>query len=274
MAPPTHLTVATFNLLAPCYKRMSPAVVTAAPGTAVGGPGGSAHPYPDRPTASTPWASRPRRPREGDAPHLWRPRLAALIDELASLQPPPDILCLQEWWFASAYADALTAALEGTYVLTTARRPGKDDGLAIGVRRPLGVAAAASWRLVDGDDRVALLVAVEAGPPPPPLPVGIDGGGVGGSATAAAPVVVVVNTHLTFPHGVGDGVMRLQQVSALTEVVDGWVDEAPGREGAPVLIVGDFNGEASDAVAAHLVARDYVNSWEAGVTAGGRVVAW
>ncbi|OSX74798.1 hypothetical protein BU14_0268s0039 [Porphyra umbilicalis] len=288
MALPTHLTVATFNLLAPCYKRMTPAAVAAATadeegdagdpppeqqraaadgvpaGTAAAAAAAADH-HPDRPTASTPWPSRPRRPREGDAPALWRPRLAALVGELGALDPPPDVLCLQEWWFDPPYADALAAALGGAYTLTTARRPGKDDGLAVAVRRPLGIAAAASWRLVDGDDRVALLVAIAAPPAAGGGGGGSGGGGGGGGAVAPSPspLVVIVNTHLTFPHGVGDGVMRLQQVAALTDVVDGWVNEAARREAAPVLVVGDFNGEADDAVAAHLVARDYVNCWEA-----------
>lgn len=134
-APP--LSLVTFNLLAPCYKRLF-------------------HP-----------SGQERRDREQSHPSLWRPRLDALLQLLLTLSPAPDVIALQEVWFHPPFLARLEAALAPHFHLFYARRPcPKQDGLATLVRRRAAAlhpvrppALVAAFPLADSD-RVGLAVSL------------------------------------------------------------------------------------------------------------------
>lgn len=101
-----RLSIVTFNLLAPCYKRLF-------------NPDGAE-----------------RRDREHQHPSLWNARLDNLLHLLTNLSPVPDIIALQEVWFNPGFRNRLEDALKPTFHVFYAKRPGsKEDGLATFVRR-------------------------------------------------------------------------------------------------------------------------------------------
>lgn len=128
-------TLLTFNLLAPCYKRLY-----------------------------TPTGSE-RRDRERHHEPLWTTRLDSLLDLLLSISPRPDVIALQEVWFHPAYLYRLEAALSPYYSFHYAKRPGsKEDGLAtLVLNSSMTIVSArkvAAFPLADAD-RVGLAVSAE-----------------------------------------------------------------------------------------------------------------
>lgn len=101
----TGVTVVTFNMLAPCYKRQF-----AADGSE-------------------------RRDREGDNDYLWKSRFDSILNMLVTLSPMPDVICLQEVWFYPSYISRLESILAPLYYIFYAQRPGKPDGLATLIHR-------------------------------------------------------------------------------------------------------------------------------------------
>lgn len=105
-SPHPSLSILTFNILAPCYKRLH-------------NPNGTE-----------------RLDREDVHPTLWTPRLDAILNLLLSLTPAPDIIALQEVWFHRGFLSHLTNILSPHFHIFLAQRlKGKMDGLAILVRR-------------------------------------------------------------------------------------------------------------------------------------------
>lgn len=101
-----HLVITTFNMLAPCYKRLHD-------------PEG-----------------RELRERECDRPSLWKTRLNQTLSHLLSLSPLPDILLLQELWFDPTFLAQVKDALSPHYHFFLARHPSpKWDGVATLVLR-------------------------------------------------------------------------------------------------------------------------------------------
>lgn len=111
------LTVLTYNVLAPCYRRM--------PRRKLRGLGS--------------------RERESSLDEVWRARQAEVLDLVASATPRPDVVCLQEYWTDPACAALYEAALGGEYDFAVVRRPRKADAVACLVRRG-GRAALRAWR--------------------------------------------------------------------------------------------------------------------------------
>mmetsp|Transcript_582 Transcript_582/g.1535 ORF Transcript_582/g.1535 Transcript_582/m.1535 type:complete len:401 (+) Transcript_582:186-1388(+) len=100
------LRIGTFNLLAPCYKRL--------PDTR--GPMG-------------------RRMREAQFEDLWAARADATMRMLSGLETA-DVLCLQEFWFENSYQAIARAALSAKYDFHTLQRTGvKKDGVVTLVNR-------------------------------------------------------------------------------------------------------------------------------------------
>lgn len=95
-----QLTVLTFNLLAPCYKRLF-----SADGTE-------------------------RSDREADHQPDWTLRLETLLTLLINISPLPDVICLQEFWFHSHYISIFERILSPHFHIFYAQRPDRQDGLA------------------------------------------------------------------------------------------------------------------------------------------------
>lgn len=131
------ITVVTFNMLAPCYKRQF-----AADGTE-------------------------RRDREGDNDYLWKSRFDVILNMLVTLSPMPDVICLQEVWFCPSYISRLERILSPHYFIFYAQRPGKPDGLATLIHRSSrNVRAPTCGEVLILDrsgDRVALPVTASTG---------------------------------------------------------------------------------------------------------------
>lgn len=121
------LSVCTFNILSPCYKRLS-----------------SEH------------------DREGAYKALWQSRHLSIINLLQSLQI--NLICLQEFWFKNPlFAQLYETHLSSKYSFYTLRRTGSlDDGLAILVdSQYLQVIDKCELKLNDHGNRVGLLLHIE-----------------------------------------------------------------------------------------------------------------
>eukprot|EP01062_Namystynia_karyoxenos_P045286 TRINITY_DN33633_c0_g1_i2.p1 TRINITY_DN33633_c0_g1~~TRINITY_DN33633_c0_g1_i2.p1 ORF type:complete len:334 (+),score=86.21 TRINITY_DN33633_c0_g1_i2:73-1002(+) len=126
-APP-QVSAVTWNLLAPCWKRL---------------PGGG---------------------RESGSEELWRGRLRRQLELIRACHA--DIVLLQEWWHASADYTQLWrdyARETGAVLFASPRTGGKPDGLAVLVRQQLaGGATLRTYGFGDFGDRVAQLVTLPA----------------------------------------------------------------------------------------------------------------
>lgn len=223
---PPDLTIVTFNVLCPVYKRL----------------GSERH-------------------RESHRPALWRARLHAVIAELEACTPVPDVICLQEFWFAPEAVALFRARFGDAYTFILTRRPGKDDGLATLIRKrspafaaPSGVTVPCVTRefglLPPGaSDRVAQLVSLPLAQPAllGPAPKG---------AACLPRELLLVHTHLAFPHNKLMNCIRLEQARALTRVAAAFaakrVASAECAGGLDAVILGDLNGEPECRVGTHL----------------------
>ena len=125
--PSDPLSVCTFNILAPCYKRLSSEV-----------------------------------DREGAHGEVWRLRHQAIVDLLLSLKI--DVICLQEFWLKRrAFVGLYESRLSSRYSFHYIQRTGDlEDGLAILVdRTQLTVQDQCDLRLNDIGNRVGLLLNVD-----------------------------------------------------------------------------------------------------------------
>lgn len=106
MVAPT-LSVATFNVLAPCYRRLSWSAVATEECVRREG----------------------RRPRESEFVGLWRSRCADMCEFLRR-DDSFDILCLQEFWFEKEYTEKVYKNFESEYQMISLQRTGgKPDGV-------------------------------------------------------------------------------------------------------------------------------------------------
>ncbi|CAI5515875.1 unnamed protein product [Closterium sp. Naga37s-1] len=262
------LSLTTFNILAPIYKRL-------------GGEG----------------------ERESACEHLWRDRNRRIVDLLLSLQS--SVVCLQEFWFDGGdlermYESHLQASGYTLYKLP--RTNARGDGLLTAVRTSAGARgavaesaaeAAAGSEVVsvvdyepilfhDCGDRVAQLLRLR-----------ITGAGEGGrregegqavengrgddgvladTAAAAADAaaaaeagqqheVLVINTHLLFPHNANSSVIRLREVYKILEYVDAY-KHAHGLHALPILLAGDLNGPLDGEVCRFLRSQGFVSCYD------------
>ena len=121
------LSVCTFNILAPCYKRLSS-----------------------------------EDDRESDHEQVWRSRHQSIVDLLLSLKI--DVICLQEFWLKQqAFVDLYESRLLSRYSCHYIQRTGDlNDGLAILIDRThLTVREQYDLRLYDIGNRVGLLLNVD-----------------------------------------------------------------------------------------------------------------
>lgn len=225
-ADSARFSLLTFNLLAPCYKRM------------YNGLGNES------------------RERERDYESLWRPRLEAMLQLLLSVQPAPAVITLQEVWFHPPYLARLEAMLSPYYHIFYARRPHKDDGLATLVSRNTALFADAqhvsTFTLAEPSckapcDRVGLAVCAQITPPD-------------ATHVSVASRLLIVNTHLTFPHSFIPPNYREMQAKMLTSFANSYAKNAP----FPVvsIIVGDFNSDSKSSVCQSVTSDSFINCFQ------------
>ncbi|GJP55622.1 hypothetical protein CLOM_g14572 [Closterium sp. NIES-68] len=266
-ATSSTLSLTTFNILAPIYKRL--------------GSEGE---------------------RESACDHLWRDRNRRIVDLLLSLQS--SVVCLQEFWFDGGdlerlYESQLQASGYTLYKLP--RTNSRGDGLLTAVRTSAGTGARAAGQAPGGEaaaaaaerevvsvvdyepilfhdcgDRVAQLLRLRV--------KGASGGkglcdddhdeerssssgagsGDGGDAAAAAGEgreVMVINTHLLFPHNANSSVIRLREVYKILEYVDAY-KHAHGLGALPILLAGDLNGPLDGEVCRFLRSQGFVSCYD------------
>ncbi|CAM9688172.1 unnamed protein product [Chrysoparadoxa australica] len=132
MVGSTELCLTTFNLLAPCYKRL----------------GGSK-------------GLLSRTPRESEFDGVWSQRVTGTADFIASYLETSDLICLQEFWCQSEeYQSVMRNRLQAKYDFHLLKRPGKkQDGIAVLCRKGrFAVLSSQGARLSDHGDRVALML--------------------------------------------------------------------------------------------------------------------
>ncbi|KAJ6226957.1 hypothetical protein M0813_10495 [Anaeramoeba flamelloides] len=119
----TPLKVTTFNILAPCYKRLNPG-------------------------------------RESTNPNLWKSRQRNILGLLLSSES--DILCIQELWFDTLFMKNLKHEFSG-YEGIGVKRPNRMDGLGIFVKKSTyNLVDFESLTLNDEGYRVALLAQIRS----------------------------------------------------------------------------------------------------------------
>ena len=224
-----RLSVATFNVLAPCYKRMPHKVDVKAQVPARGR------------------AARRRVPREMEFPELWKVRQKECISLIRACGA--SVVGLQEYWFNET-SQAMYKAKDGVgdlYKVFELQRPYKADGVAIlGDEKSCKVLDEVPIVYGYHGHRVALLLRLEF---------------LGCGATTPARQLVVANTHLTFPHSESDNRLRLKQCRRLLTQVDEYISKHALEDKADVFIMGDMNETAEGPVYNEFVNANFVSSF-------------
>ena len=237
------MTVTTFNVLAPCYKRVQQPDGTTAMEAS------------DRATALD--------------------RQTRVLDLVAELDST--CVCLQEFWHADAataelYATALRRA--GYTFHVTPRTGGRPDGLLTAVRDDaFEVVETRDILFNDCGDRVATLVHLRPRVAAFRAPA---------DASASFGDVLLVNTHLLFPHNSNSTLIRLRESFKILEYLHEYQEyhrgalasrtSAPTRR-LPVVMCGDFNGTSRGAVARFLSSQGFVSAYDASLGASAAVDA-
>ena len=214
VAKKQELKVVSFNILAPCYKRLKD-------GSGL---------------------------MEAEHKDMYLERNQAICQQL--LDTKADVICLQEFWCGSPetrklYKDLLCGPKGGGYTLKELRRTShwrqRDDGLACLVRDDRLVIQDTRHILFhDCGDRVAQMLLLALRPPK------------GSPKNTPSQQFIVVNTHLLFPHNEYSTKIRLREMAKILGFVDFYrvrelCSTICGRSDVrlPVIIAGDFNGSPS-----------------------------
>mmetsp|Transcript_9316 Transcript_9316/g.15438 ORF Transcript_9316/g.15438 Transcript_9316/m.15438 type:complete len:882 (-) Transcript_9316:1988-4633(-) len=245
--------VVSFNILAPCYKRM------------VDDKGEKCLESVD------------------DAKFITRNR--AICEQL--LATDADVICLQEFWSGNEdlrelYTNMLCSGPSGCYSVRVLPRTShwnkRSDSIAIFVKNErLEIEDVRDILFHDVGDRVALMLLLAYRPP-----IGSDtcsssssssiGARTRGSLESTTPPVqrfVVVNTHLLFPHNPFSSKIRLREVTKILGFVEGYrqkelcatvCDRSDVR--LPVILAGDFNGSPRGGVYRYVRSQNYRSALE------------
>lgn len=240
-APP--MTITTFNVLAPCYKRFYQP-----DGTVV---------------------------MESQDMATALDRQTRVLDFLANTSS--DVLCLQEFWHANDATRLLyeTRLRDAGYALHVTKRTGnRPDGLLTAVRKKSFLVVEAKDVLFnDCGDRVATLLHLRRRV----VGDGDDVINISANDTSQGSVVpshedlLVVNTHLLFPHNANSTLIRLRESFKILEYLHAYqtsatravVDNGGSSRRLPVVMCGDFNGTSRGSVARFLTSQGFVSAFEA-----------
>ena len=227
------LTVSTFNILCPLFRR----VPTGVPGAA------------SETTATTEGGAHVVRPqadmgRESEDVSMYGPRQEEILALLWQLDS--DVVCLQEFWVGNdALVSAFRAKLDARYQwFALARTHGRGDGLVVLVRHTPFVVSVVDRQDIffrDIGDRVAMVLRLDCSATP-------GGGGE----------VLLVNTHLVFPHERYFDVIRMRELRKILGFLELYrlvVDVQ-----SPLILCGDFNGGPSGMQYRHLRSLNFTAS--------------
>lgn len=260
--------ITTFNLLAPCYKRLTDDF-TASP-------------------LQITWGRR----RESSDYGLWTCRTEALLDFMETLVDS-DLICCQEFWFHPEFVERFEDRFGSRFQLLTVRRTGdKADGAATLVRLDgrFQVTGHTSTGLGSTGDRIGQLVVLRPRTPTPASMINATGeftgrdswldgahqhaqdeerllpteGSTGAESTCSATPdrlgsLLLLNTHLSFPHTAVDEQAQRQQIQAATAFLERERASRGLALGTPQLVVGDLNVEDQSSVCQHLRANGFVS---------------
>lgn len=234
----------TFNLLAPCYSRLTleeAGVVDAKPGyETIGSLLGVGHEEPDFVL-------------ESQLQDKYEPRNKQIIEKLK--ESDADVIFLQEFWLANErmkelYREELGDEYEFCDLLRRSSPESireREDGLACLVRkRNIIIQDQDDILFNDVGDRVAkmLLLAIRSDVPGQP-----------------SQQVLLVNTHLTFPHNEYFRRIRKREITKILGIVDEYQKRRFGDARVPVVVAGDMNGPQHGAVHETMINRGYVNAF-------------
>ena len=231
----SSVSVTTFNVLAPCYKRVT---------------------NPEDGSIAM----------EATFSELALERQARIVDMLCS-DVRSSILCLQEFWHASEEVRGLyeRGLRDAGYVThSTPRTGGRPDGLLTAVRASeFDVLDRRDILFNDCGDRVAALLHLRHA---------ASGSSETAPAESASSVgdVLLVNTHLLFPHNSNSTLIRLREsfkiLEYLHEYQEKMMSEVTENGGVarrlPVVMCGDFNGSVRGAVARFLQSQGFISAFE------------
>lgn len=185
----TSFKVVSFNILAPCYNKLSKEH----------SPDGSAV-------------------MEAEFEEKYMARNLAICDQL--LQSNADIICLQEYWSGSdklrdLYKSILCGPKGAGYTFTEQRRTShwrmRDDGLACFVKdERIVVQDTRAILFHDCGDRVAQMLLLALRPP------------IGAPVNTPAQQFICVNTHLLFPHNEYSTKIRLRELAKILGFVESY----------------------------------------------------
>jgi len=235
--------VVSFNMLAPCYKRMrgvtNPTTSRSSSSSSGGGSGegGGATPSSSGGGGSggSGYGVWKQDVREADLDAVWSQRARETVDFVENeLLPSASVVALQEYWLHESYASMFQMSMNANgFEVRVFKRPGKKaDSVALAVRlRDFEIKGQSDVQLCAIGDRVALVLWL--------------------SHRASGKTFLVANTHLSFPHNLFDRNNQILQMRNLIEHIESYA-KANGVGPATRIIAGDFNVEGASPVAALL----------------------
>lgn len=218
-----ELTITSFNMLAPCYKRVS--VSTPISGIS------------EKRTIS----------REASFTDQWQERADLKAKFLLEhVFPFSSIVALQEYWMFSEYDSIFQELFKscGYELYTCKRSGGKADAVAIGIQTE-------KYEVVDSQeiilsrfaDRVGLLLWVRMKQSP-------------------FSDILLMNTHLTFPHTRYDRILQMKQIRKCVKKIEIYAQKNDIEDVAHRFVVGDFNAESASPVCDYLRAKRYSSCFD------------
>lgn len=219
--------IVSFNLLAPCYKRLQ----------------------------GTKDDSTGHRLRESTNNSLWRERadktlrffqnhLLGKPDESGNRKAKASIIALQEYWLNCDYTDLFDHDFTSLgYEVRHLQRSGKKtDAVALVVNIEMfDILGSENIHLCTIGDRVALLLWLRH--------------------KETDKHILVANTHLSFPHHAWDRMNQMQQMKKLINCIESFA-ERHSIKIATRIVLGDFNVESNSPVCDHLRESGYFSCFE------------
>ena len=238
------MTVSTFNLLCPAYRRMSEDDTV----------------------------------READFPAEYTARNRKILE--LPLWSSSDIICCQEFWYNNAdIFDLYVKALSGRYRLHGLQRIGprgtrRPDGLFMAISREWEVVHEADIDFEDAASRCAQLLHLVRPGASAATSHGVApgaGGSADDRANGAPTELLVANVHLLFPHNEAAARIRVREVHKLLSYLDAYKRSL--SRPPPALICGDFNGEEASTVVQFLKRYGWQSSYALRNTPAGPAAA-